>query len=104
MVICVLLNDAAICTYPCGTTRRSRFFLNSFLRFVAAAGFAGAPVSGAVPAAFGSFSTFHSDRAISLKLCQAGAQHCCAPTNLYPFLPTVFFFVATSQRLGPLLL
>src|ERR1700693_4186340 len=44
MVICVLLNDAAMCTYPCGTTRRSRFFLNSFLRFVAAAGFPGAPV------------------------------------------------------------
>src|SRR5713226_4344340 len=60
MVICVLLNDAAICTYPCGTTRRSRFFLNSFLRFVAAAGFAGAPVSGVAPAAFGSFGTFHS--------------------------------------------
>src|SRR5712675_1727042 len=64
IVICVLLNDAAMCTYPCGTTRRSRFFLNSFLRFVAAAGFPGAPVSGAVPAAFGSFATFHSDRAI----------------------------------------
>src|SRR5262250_3138560 len=45
MVICVLLNDAAICTTPCGTTRRSRFFLNSFLRLAAApvvaAGFAG---------------------------------------------------------------
>src|SRR5262249_16001499 len=62
MVICVLLNDAAICTTPCGTTRRSRFFLNSFLRFPAAAaavfppaaGFAGAPVSGA---AFCSFPT-----------------------------------------------
>src|SRR3979490_833774 len=64
MVICVLLNDAAICTYPCGTTRRSRFFLNSFLRFVSAAGFAGAPVSGAVPAAFGSFATFHSNRSM----------------------------------------
>src|SRR5215813_8383261 len=53
MVICVLLNDAATCTTPCGTTRRSRFFLNSFLRLaaapVAAAGFAGAAVpSGAV--------------------------------------------------------
>src|SRR6266478_6918686 len=60
MVICVLLNDAAMCTYPCGTTRRSRFFLNSFLRLVAAAGFAGAPVSGAVPAAFGSFATVDS--------------------------------------------
>src|SRR5215470_19514774 len=47
MVICVLLNDAATCTTPCGTTRFSRFFLNSFLRFAAApvaAGFAGADV------------------------------------------------------------
>src|SRR5258708_4822606 len=82
MEICVLLTVAAPSTPPVGTTRRSRFFLNSFLRFVAAAGFAGAPVSGVAPAAFGSFGTFHSDRAISLKLCQAGAQHCCAPTNL----------------------
>src|SRR5260370_12350116 len=62
MVICVLLNDAAMCSSPCGTMRRSRFFLNSFLRFVAAAVFPGAPVSGAVPAAFGSFATFHSNR------------------------------------------
>src|SRR5712675_2139886 len=77
IVICVLLNDAAMCTYPCGTTRRSRFFLNSFLRFVAAAGFPGAPVSGAVPAAFGSFATFHSDRALSLKPCQAGRSMLC---------------------------
>jgi hypothetical protein len=43
---------------PCGTTRLSRFFLNSFLRF-AAAGFAGAPVSGVPAAAFGSFATIH---------------------------------------------
>src|SRR5712692_10028480 len=49
MVICVLLKDAAMCTTPFGTTRRSRFFLNSFLRFVAAAGFPGAPVSGVAP-------------------------------------------------------
>src|SRR6266446_10187734 len=76
MVICVLLKVAAICTYPCGTTRRSRFFLNSFLRFVAAAGFPGAPVSGVVPAAFGSFATFRSDRSgQGLKPCQAGTQH-----------------------------
>src|SRR6266852_1894385 len=66
MVICVLLNDAAICTYPCGTTRRSRFFLDSFLRFVAAAGFAGAPVSGVAPATLGSFGTFHSIPSIRL--------------------------------------
>src|SRR5437016_7761835 len=32
MEICVLLNDAATYTTPCGITRRSRFFLNSFLR------------------------------------------------------------------------
>src|SRR5215831_13842926 len=59
MVICVLLNDAATYTTPCGTTRRSRFFLNSFLRF-AAAGFAGAAPSGVVAALFGSFATIHS--------------------------------------------
>src|SRR5690349_21702401 len=59
MVICVLLNDAATYTRPCGTMRRSRFFLNSFLRF-AAAGFAGAPPSGVVAALFGSFATIHS--------------------------------------------
>src|SRR2546428_1202040 len=58
MVICVLLNDAAICTTPCGTTRFSRFFLNSFLRFAAAAGFPGAPVSGAAPSF--SFATLRS--------------------------------------------
>src|SRR5436305_442565 len=33
MVIIVLLNVAWICATPCGTTRFSRFFLNSFLRF-----------------------------------------------------------------------
>ena len=64
MVICVLLNEAATWTTPCGTTRFSRFFLNSFLRFAGAAAlapaadFAGAVVpSGAV---FCSFATFHS--------------------------------------------
>src|SRR5579863_3337147 len=58
MAICVLLNDAAMCTRPCGMTRRSRFFLNSFLRFVAAAaGFPGAaPASGVVFCC--SFATF----------------------------------------------
>src|SRR5215467_1641866 len=58
MVICVLLNDAATCTTPCGTTLRSRFFLNSFLRLAAAPGFAGAAVSGAVFCC--SFATFCS--------------------------------------------
>src|SRR5437764_10243027 len=58
IVICVLLNDAATYTRPCGTARRSRFFLNSFLRF--AAGFAGAAPSGVVAALFGSFATMHS--------------------------------------------
>src|SRR5437868_12741990 len=47
MVICVLLNDAATWTTPCGTTRRSRFFLNSFLRLAAAPGLPGATASGA---------------------------------------------------------
>src|SRR5208283_4147535 len=45
MVICVLLKEAATCTMPCGTMRFSRFFLNSFLRLLAAAGFAGAAVA-----------------------------------------------------------
>src|SRR5215470_15434470 len=58
MVICVLLNDAATCTTPCGTILRSRFFLNSFLRLAAAPGFAGAAVSGAVFCC--SFATFCS--------------------------------------------
>src|SRR2546423_1729130 len=58
MVICVLLNVAAMCTRPCGTTRRSRFFLNSFLRLAAAAGFPAAPVSGVAAAGFCSFATF----------------------------------------------
>src|SRR5262250_1994797 len=60
MVICVLLNDAATYTTPCGTTRRSRFFLNSFLRFAAAAGFPGAPASGVAALPFGSFATMCS--------------------------------------------
>src|SRR5437879_10900112 len=43
MVICVLLNDAAMCATPCGTMRFSRFFLNSFLRLAAAPPAAGFP-------------------------------------------------------------
>src|SRR5467141_2346435 len=60
MEICVLLNDAATYTTPCGMMRRSRFFLNSFLRFAAAAGFPG--VTAASGAAFFccSFATIHS--------------------------------------------
>ena len=53
IVIIVLLNDAATYTTPCGTTRFSRLFLNSFLRFD---GFAGT----AAPAcSCGSFANFH---------------------------------------------
>jgi hypothetical protein len=48
--------------------RRSRFFLNSFLRFVAAAGFPGAPVSGVPAAAFGSFATICSVSSINQTL------------------------------------
>src|SRR6266436_9250426 len=81
MVICVLLKVAAICTYPCGTTRRSRFFLNSFLRFVAAAGFPGAPVSGVAPAAFGSFGTFHSDRSMLQIFATVKASPSCRPSS-----------------------
>src|SRR2546421_1336955 len=58
MVICVLLKVAAICTRPWGMARRSRFFLTSFLRFAAAAGFPAAPVSGVAAGDFGSFATF----------------------------------------------
>src|SRR5215470_2951639 len=62
MVIWVLLNDAAMCATPCGTTRFSRFFLNSFFRFAAAAppaaGFAGACVASCAP--FCSLATFCS--------------------------------------------
>src|ERR1700730_510818 len=47
MVICVLLKDAATGTTPCGMMRRSRFFLNSFLRLVAAAGLPPGVASGA---------------------------------------------------------
>src|ERR1700694_5576993 len=43
MVTMVLLKVAWMQARPCGTTRRSRFFLNSFLRF--AAGFPAAGVA-----------------------------------------------------------
>src|SRR5271167_2586480 len=60
MLICVLLNEAATYTMPCGTTRRSFFFLNSFFRLPAAApGFAG--TAAASGAAFCSLATFHSN-------------------------------------------
>src|ERR1700732_300173 len=71
MAICVLLNDAAMCTRPCGMTRRSRFFLNSFLRFVAA-GFPGAaPASGVSFCC--SFATCCSVSGV-FQSCQAGTQ------------------------------
>src|SRR2546421_5095755 len=59
MEICVLLNDAATYTTPCGMMRRSRFFLNSFLRFAAAVGFPGATAASGV-AFFCSFATIDS--------------------------------------------
>src|SRR5882724_9033380 len=85
MVICVLLNDAAMCATPCGTTRFSRFFLNSFLRFAAAppaAGFAGPCVASC--AAFCSLATFCSVSldTKTLRSCRDGGATCCAPTNL----------------------
>src|SRR6267154_1063928 len=60
MEICVLLKVAATYTTPCGMMRRSRVFLNSFLRFAAAAGFPG--VTAASGAAFFccSFATIYS--------------------------------------------
>src|SRR5438876_8208340 len=58
MVICVLLKDAATWTTPCGTTRLSRFFLNSFLRLAAAPALPGATASGAAFCC--SFATIHS--------------------------------------------
>src|SRR5438874_5021661 len=60
MEICVLLNDAATYTTPCGITRRSRFFLNSFLRFAAAAGFPGATAASGAAFFCCSFATIHS--------------------------------------------
>src|SRR2546430_494261 len=59
MEIWVLLNDAATYTTPCGMTRRSRFFLNSFLRFATAAGFPGAIVASGAFFCW-SFATIHS--------------------------------------------
>src|SRR6266403_1117039 len=75
MAICVLLNDAAMCTRPWGMTRRSRFFLNSFLRFVAAAGF-----PGAAPA--------------------SGVAFCCSFATVAPFL-ACHLFRKTSDGLKP---
>src|SRR5579859_4756487 len=97
---------------PCGTTRRSRFFLNSFLRFVAAAGFPGAAVaSGTAP--FCSFATVHSVSyfAESETLFVRRTNLACrgtiyrAPNNrkAQPFLPVTFFFAATAPRRGPFL-
>src|SRR5690242_11077189 len=50
MVTIVLLNVAWIQASPCGTTRRSRFFLNSFLRF------AGFPAAAAAAPSCGSLA------------------------------------------------
>src|SRR5208282_3383657 len=66
IVICVLLKEAATCTMPCGTMRFSRFFLNSFLRLLAAAGFAGAADASGT-AFFCSFATFCSVTLRSVK-------------------------------------
>src|SRR5208282_4911735 len=60
MEICVLLNVAATYTTPCGMMRRSRFFLNSFLRFAAAAGFPGAAVASGTAFFCCSFATIYS--------------------------------------------
>src|SRR3974390_1618400 len=67
IVICVLLNDAETQTTPCGTVRRSFFFLNSFFFGLPApaAGFAGTAASGA---AFCSLATIHSIQFLSPKL------------------------------------
>src|SRR5947209_791447 len=54
MVTMVLLKVAWIQARPCGTTRRSRFFLNSFLRF------AGFPVAGVTAPSCGSLATAFS--------------------------------------------
>src|SRR5262252_1655701 len=54
MVTMVLLNVAWMQAKPCGTTRRSRFFLNSFLRL------AGFPAAGAAAPSCGSLATAFS--------------------------------------------
>jgi len=57
--------------------RRSRFFLNSFLRFAAAAGFPGFTAASGAAFFCCSFATIHSISfdAESEKTRQAGAQH-----------------------------
>src|SRR5579863_9079651 len=57
IMIIVLLNVAEMHTTPCGTTRFSRFFLNSFLRLADLVAAAAAPVCSC-----GSFATFHPIR------------------------------------------
>src|ERR1700732_685047 len=113
MVMIVLLNVAWMCATPCGTTRFSRFFLNSFLRFDV---FAGACV--AASCCCGSFAK--SVSSLSRRL----------PSRLYPqlqsqrrsrrfpqlddslesktrqtddyFRAATFFFAATAPFRGPL--
>jgi len=84
MVICVLLKDAAMLHVAVRYNAALALLLEFFLALRCRCRFPGAPVSGAVPAAFGSFATFHSDRALSLKPCRAGAQHA-APLQISPF-------------------
>jgi hypothetical protein len=77
MVTIVLLNVAWMQAKPCGTVLRSRFFLNSFLRFV------GLPVAGAAVPSCGSLATRSS-------LCHSSYLRA-----------MTFFFAATAPLRGP---
>jgi len=90
MVTMVLLKVARMQASPCGTARRSRFFLNSFLRL---AGLAGAGV--AVASCF-SLATDFPSRIESW----AGCKY--SPHPLDYLRAATFFLAATAPLRGPL--
>src|SRR5438445_11649299 len=77
MVTMVLLKVAWIQARPCGTTRRSRFFLNSFLRFE------GFPAAGVAAPSCGSLA------------------NACPLSNLAYLRAMTFFLAATAPFHGP---
>src|SRR5579864_2780525 len=86
IIIIVLLNVAEMHTTPCGTTRFSRFFLNSFLRLADLVAAAAAPVCSC-----GSFATFHPVRFPGE-----------SPGRLLIYFRVAIFFAATAPLRGPL--
>ena len=93
MVTIVLLNVAWMWATPCGTTRFSRFFLNSFLRFDV---FAGACV-GVCCLFFCQVSTLASNCRFSAQLAVRLAIRLAAY-----FRAATFFLAATAPLRGPL--